>query len=57
MDLFEYLQKCVGCMYMSDLKFGIYKTKAINILSSMDKSNFDSRQINDAAKYFGVTLA
>lgn len=56
MDLFEFLQICVGCMYMSDLKFGIYRDKAISVLNSMDKSKFDSKQIADASRYFGIAL-
>jgi hypothetical protein len=56
MDLFEYLLKCIGCTFISDLKFGIYRDEAINILNSMDKTNIDHQQIADASKYFGIVL-
>ena len=56
MDLFEYLKNCVGCTFISDLKFGIYRDKAIAILNSMDKTDIDHQQITDVSKYFGIVL-
>lgn len=57
MDIFEYLQNLIGCTFISDLKFGAYREKAVEILKQMDVSNIDRRQIADAETYFGIALA
>ena len=57
MDLFEYLKNCVGCEFISDLRYGPHKARAIQILKQMDKSKIDNKQIADASNYFGIALA
>lgn len=57
MDIFEYLKNCVRCTYISDLKFGAYRTKAVEILGTMDKSTIDQKQIADVSHYLGIALA
>ena len=36
MDIFETLQSMLGCMYISDLRFGPYKEMALGLLKEMD---------------------
>lgn len=48
MDIFETLKSMLGCMYISDLKFGVYKEMAIEMLKEI---NADSNQIADARNY------
>ncbi len=57
MDLFEYLKNCVGCPFISDLRFGIYKDNAIKILRKMNLSNISRDQVEDAENYFGIALS
>lgn len=48
MDIFETLKSMLGCMYISDLKFGIYKEKALELLTEITA---DSNQIIEAQNY------
>ena len=57
MDIFEYLQNMLGCTFISDLKFGVYRRGAIEVLKQMDISNISKRQISDLENYFGIALA
>ena len=51
MDIFEWLRGQVGCMYISDLKFGVYKEKAIDLLT---KTQVDVNQKVDICNYLGI---
>lgn len=57
MDIFEYLKNCIGCTFISDLKFGAYKDEAISILAEMDTSSIDKTQLADVSTYLGIALA
>ena len=48
MDIFETLKSMLGCMYLSDLKFGIYKEMALELLTEIQA---DSQQIENARNY------
>jgi hypothetical protein len=48
MDIFETLKSMIGCMYISDLRFGIYKEMALDLLKEI---NADSNQIAMAHNY------
>ena len=48
MDIFETLQSMLGCMYISDLKFGAYKEMALELLKELDT---DGNQIIAAYNY------
>lgn len=48
MDIFEILKSKVGCLYISDLKFGIYKKIALDLLEEL---NFDGNQKTKAYNY------
>ena len=48
MDIFEMLKSMVGCMYISDLKFGVYKQMALELLAEIKA---DSSQITNAYNY------
>ena len=48
MDIFETLKSILGCMYISDLKFGIYKEMALELLTEITA---DSIQIENAYNY------
>ena len=48
MDIFEILRSMIGCMYISDLKFGIYKEMALELLTEIKA---DSNQIANAYNY------
>ena len=48
MDIFETLKTKIGCMYISDLKFGTYKQRALELL---DNLNFDNTQKTKAYNY------
>lgn len=51
MDIFEFLKDKLGCMYISDIKFGAYKEMAIDLLKKM---NIDSKQKTDVCNYLGI---
>ena len=51
MDIFETLKSMVGCMYISDLRFGEYKTLALELIHSLE---FKSEQKTQALNYLGV---
>lgn len=51
MDIFEMLRSMLGCMYISDLKFGAYKEQAIDLLKKM---SLDSQQKADVCNYLGI---
>lgn len=36
MDIFETLKSMLGCMYLSDLRFGAYKEMALELLKEMN---------------------
>lgn len=48
MDIFETLKSKVGCLYISDLRFGIYKEIALDLLKEL---NFESNQKTKAYNY------
>lgn len=48
MDIFETLKSMLGCMYISDLKFGAYKEMALELLTEITA---DSNQITNAYNY------
>ena len=48
MDIFETLKSMLGCMYISDLRFGAYKEIALELL---DEIKADSSQIANARNY------
>ena len=48
MDIFEALKSMLGCMYISDLRFGAHKEMALELL---DTFSADSNQIADAYNY------
>ena len=48
MDILETLQSWLGCMYISDLKFGMYKDAALQLLTEITA---DSNQIAEAYNY------
>ena len=51
MDIFEMLRFMLGCTYISDMKFGAYKEKAIDLLKKM---NLDSKQKADICNYLEI---
>lgn len=51
MDIFEFLKDKLGCMYISDIKFGEYKEMAIDLLSKMQ---VDINQKADICHYLGI---
>lgn len=51
MDIFEFLKDKLGCMYISDIKFGAYKEMAIDLLKKM---SLDSKQKVDVYNYLGI---
>ena len=48
MDIFELLRSMLGCMYISDLKFGAYKEAALELLIEITT---DSNQITMVQNY------
>ena len=48
MDIFETLKSMLGCMYISDLRFGICKEMALELLKEIKA---DSNQIANARNY------
>lgn len=51
MDIFEFLRDKLGCMYVSDLKFGAYREMAVDLLKTMQ---VDSKQKADVCNYLGI---
>lgn len=51
MDIFERLRAILGCDYISDIKFGEYKEKAIELLKRM---HVDGSQKADVCNYLGI---
>ena len=51
MDIFEKLRDKLGCMYISDIKFGECKEKAIELLKKMQ---VDGSQKADVCNYLGI---
>lgn len=51
MDIFETLRSMLGCMYISDLKFGTYKEKAIELLKEIQ---LDDTQKADIYQYLEI---
>ena len=48
MDIFEMLKSMLGCMYISDLRFGMYREKALELLTEIKA---DSNQIASVRNY------
>jgi hypothetical protein len=48
MDVFEMLKSMLGCMYISDLRFGMYREMALELLTEI---NADSNQKANAYNY------
>lgn len=56
MDLFEMIQKSVGCDMLSDIKFEPYKTKACTAIFSLKLEKFPLSQFEELSSYlFGET--
>ena len=51
MDIFEKLRNKLGCTYISDIKFGECKNKAIDLLKKMQ---VDDSQKADICNYLGI---
>ena len=51
MDIFETLKSMLGCMYISDLRFGAYKEMAIDLVKEIAT---DSKQMADVCNYLGM---
>lgn len=51
MKLLEFLYEVLGCLYMSDLHFEPYKTRALMILDQLDIGNYSLDDIVYAKKY------
>lgn len=51
MDIFEMLRSMLGCTYISDIKFGAYKEKTIDLLKKMQ---VDSKQKADICNYLEI---
>jgi hypothetical protein len=51
MDIFETLKSMLGCLYISDLKFGPYRELAIEMLKEIAT---DSKQMADVCNYLGM---
>lgn len=45
MDIFETLKSMVGCMYISDLRFGMYKEQALKLLGILKLKSEDVTRV------------
>lgn len=52
--MFETLKSMVGCMYISDLKFGVYNERAKELFKTLDISKFNTKEFEDVRKYIGA---
>lgn len=50
-DLFETTKDVVGCMYISDLRFGKYNRLAKKALKKADLSKYPTNQLIDMVEY------
>ena len=50
-DIFETLKNILGCEYISDMKFEPYRTKAKEVLKSMELSILSLSDLKDIAQY------
>lgn len=50
-DLFETTKDVVGCMYISDLRFGKYNRLAKKALKKADLSEYPTNQLIDMVAY------
>lgn len=56
-DIFDALIRCVGCEYISDLRFGPNNLKARNCLAETDLNMYPLSALSDAATYiFGKEI-
>jgi hypothetical protein len=51
MDIFETLKSMIGCLYISDLKFGVYKEQALELLGTL---NLKTEEATKVYNYLGV---
>lgn len=54
MSIFETLKNKVGCMYISDLRFGVCNKIAKDLFKTLDISKFNPTEFEDARKYIGA---
>lgn len=54
MSVFETLKSIIGCMYISDLRFGVYNEIAKDLFKTLDISKFNPTEFEDARKYIGA---
>ncbi len=50
-DILELLKAAVGCTYISDLRFGESREKALDFLQNMDRGAYDAKKIKEAEMY------
>ena len=50
-DIFETLKNTLGCEYISDMKFEPYRTKAKEVLKSMELSALSLSELKDLVRY------
>lgn len=54
MSVFETLKNKVGCMYISDLKFGVYNEIAKDIFKTLEASKFNTKEFEEVRQYIGA---
>jgi hypothetical protein len=54
MGIFETLKSMVGCMYISDLRFGVYNEIAKDLFKTFDISKFNTKEFEEVRQYIGV---
>lgn len=54
MGIFETLKSMVGCMYISDLKFGVYNEIAKDLFKTLDISKFNPKEFENVRQYIGA---
>lgn len=54
MGIFETLKSMVGCMYISDLRFGGYNEIAKDLFKTLDSSKFNSKEFEEVRQYIGA---
>lgn len=50
-DMFEYLRRETGAMYISDLRYSPYRERAIRMIAQCDASRYELDDWNDAVTY------
>lgn len=54
MSVFETLKSMVGCMYISDLRFGVYNEIAKDLFKTFDISKFNTKEFEEVRQYIGA---